>query len=176
MAHRPCPAPRRSRATVGRRRHALEPTPHTHRYNFYHSDGGGRDGFIRHVSEHQTTFNYVPKAPEFVGNRQPGMASSIPGMTGRDKPGDKYSNKPGLGSIPTQVAGYTGHREPQAPDAATRSDAFPNLKGAAPPPSSLQLSFQAAHTQQKTRVNKPAYRVPGYAGHCSGHECAALPL
>ena len=34
------------------------------KYNFYHSDGGGRDGFIRHVSEHQTQFNYVPKAPE----------------------------------------------------------------------------------------------------------------
>ena len=50
-----------------RRAHALR--PRLHRYNFYHSDGGGRDGFIRHVSEHQTSFNYVPKAPEFVGNR-----------------------------------------------------------------------------------------------------------
>ena len=34
------------------------------KYNFYLSDGGGRDGFIRHVSEHQTPYNYVPKAPE----------------------------------------------------------------------------------------------------------------
>ena len=34
------------------------------KYNFYHSAGDGRDGFIRYVSEHQTNFNYVPKAPE----------------------------------------------------------------------------------------------------------------
>ena len=34
------------------------------KYNFYHPNGTGRDGFISHTSEHQTNFSYVPKAPE----------------------------------------------------------------------------------------------------------------
>ena len=39
------------------------------RYNFYHSDGLGRDSFIQHVSQHQTSFNYVPKTPECARRR-----------------------------------------------------------------------------------------------------------
>ena len=54
------------------------------------------------MSEHQTSFNYVPKAPEFVGTRMPGMASNTTG----DMRKSAYSLRGGL--APYAVAGYTG--------------------------------------------------------------------
>ena len=48
------------------------------KYNFYHAAGDGRDGFIRYVSEHQTGFAYVPKAPECTPRRRPSKQRARP--------------------------------------------------------------------------------------------------
>lgn len=135
------------------------------KYNFYHSDGGGRDGFIRHVSEHQTQFNYVPKAPEFVGTRMPGMSSNMVGLT----------NKPSYFDKPLAVTGYTGQTVPAGRDwgEATAPDAFPGLPctGAAPAPmQNLVSSFHAQKNQHERTIQAAGYRTPGYAGHCPGHQ------
>lgn len=135
------------------------------RYNFYHAAGDGRDGFIRYVSEHQTSFNYVPKAPEFVGTRMPGMASN---MTG-DMSKSAYTLKGGL--APYAVAGYTG-LTPGYAGKPTPPDAFPGMPqdGVAPSPmSSLVHSFHAAKRSHEQKIQAPNYRIPGFAGHCSGH-------
>jgi len=135
------------------------------KYNFYHSAGDGRDGFIRHVSENQTTFNYVPKAPEFVGTRMPGMASNIVGMT----------NKSAYEGKPAAVTGYTGHTVPAGADwgEPTPADAFPGLPvgGTAPEPTnSLLSSFHAQKRKHEANIMHKNYRMPTYAGHCSGHQ------
>ena len=134
------------------------------KYNFYHAAGDGRDGFIRYVSEHQTSFNYVPKAPEFVGTRMPGMASN---MTGN-------MSMPSYTGKPTQVIGYTGLRLPPGGQGEpTPPDAFPGLpqNGYTPVPmQNLVDSFHAEKRKHEQNVKHPLYRIPGYAGHCSGHQ------
>jgi len=135
------------------------------KYNFYHSDGGGRDGFIRHVSEHQTTFNYVPKAPEFVGTRMPGMASNIVGLTNKST----YTGKPAA------VTGYTGMSVPPAMDwgEPTPAGAFPGLPAgvAAPvPEQSLVSSFHIEKRKHEANIHHPGYRMPTFAGHCPGQQ------
>jgi len=134
------------------------------KYNFYHSDGGGRDGFIRHVSEHQTSFNYVPKAPEFVGTRMPGMASNMTGNMSMST----YKERPMV------VVGYTGHSlPPGGPGQPTPPDAFPGLPvggGAPVPMPNLVSSFHVEKRRHEAKIQTPNYRIPGYAGHCSGHQ------
>jgi len=135
------------------------------KYNFYHAAGDGRDGFIRYVSEHQTSFNYVPKAPEFVGTRMPGMASNTTG----DMRKSAYSLRGGL--APYAVAGYTG-LTPGYAGTPTPPDAFPGMPqdGVAPSPmSSLVHSFHAAKRTHEQKIQAPNYRIPGFVGHCSGH-------
>ena len=83
-----------------------------------HASGTGRDGFIMHVSQHQTAFNYVPKAPVMPGTRQPGMASNTVGMT----------SKPDYTDTPFAVSGYTGLKPVwRTGEQPTPVDAFPNL-------------------------------------------------
>lgn len=135
------------------------------KYNFYHAAGDGRDGFIRYVSEHQTGFAYVPKAPEFVGTRMPGMASNTVGVT----------NKPSYTEKPPAVTGYTGLVVPEGRNwgEATPADAFPGLPkgGSAPAPmDNLVSSFQKEKRKVEAAIQHPGYRIPGYAGHCSGHQ------
>jgi len=133
------------------------------KYNFYHSDGGGRDGFIRNVSENQTGFNYVPKAPEFVGNAQPGMACNMVGLTDKGM-GLGYTGKP------LAVTGFTGMRMPLGGhEPSTRADAFPNLGPASTPMRSLIESGEKEWQKHSGRIMHSNYRMPGYAGHCSGH-------
>jgi len=129
------------------------------KYNFYHNNGSGRDGFIRAVSDGQTGFNYVPKAPEFPGTRMPGMASNMVGLT----------SKPSYTDKPLSVSGYTGLRMPSGGhEPPTMPDAFPNL---GPGPQVSRLAYEADQTQQHAmNISHPNYRVPGYAGHCGGHQ------
>jgi len=132
------------------------------KYNFYHSDGSGRDGFIRNVSEHQTSFNYVPKSPELPGTRQPGMASNTVGI----------SHLPSYTEKPFAVTGYTGLRQ-TAGEMPTSADAFPGLPkdGVTPHPmNSLLASFHEEKRRHEARIQTPSYRMPSYAGHCSGHQ------
>jgi len=139
----------------------------SHRYNFYHPNGSGRDGFIHHVSQHQTTFNYSPKAPEFVGTRMPGMASNMVGLT----MGPSYFDKP------AGVSGYTGHLVPPSGSwgEPTPADAFPGLPvgGCAPSPcKALVGSFHEEKQKHESNIQHPGYRVPGYGGHCTGQQHA----
>lgn len=117
------------------------------------------------MSEHQTGFHYVPKAPEFVGTRQPGMASNTVGVT----------NKPSYLGKPVAVSGYTGSTVPPGRDwgAATPADAFPGLPvggGAPAPMDNLVSSFHAEKRKHEAKIQHPGYRTPSYAGHCSGHQ------
>jgi len=128
------------------------------KYNFYHNNGSGRDGFIRAVSDGQTYFNYVPKAPEFPGTRMPGMASNMVGLT----------SKPSYTDKPLSVSGYTGFSLPKGGhEPPTAPDAFPNL---GPGPNASRLAYEAKEKQQQAmNISHPKYRMPGYAGHCDGH-------
>mmetsp|Transcript_70010 Transcript_70010/g.138822 ORF Transcript_70010/g.138822 Transcript_70010/m.138822 type:complete len:280 (-) Transcript_70010:345-1184(-) len=129
------------------------------KYNFYHNNGSGRDGFIRAVSDGQTYFNYVPKAPEFPGTRMPGMASNMVGLTTKSD----YTEKP------LAVSGYTGFQIPKGGhEPPTDRNAFPNLPGA-PTVSRVALETKAMQVH-KSHIAHPNYRVPGFAGHCPGHQ------
>lgn len=128
------------------------------KYNFYHSAGDGRDGFIKFVSDHQTDFTYVPKSPEMPGTRQPGMASNTVGIT----------NKPSYTDKPYGVTGYTG-LTPGYKGEPTPADAFPNLAGAGALSGSMARDFKGAMAQQDGRAAVPTYRLPGFAGLCPGH-------
>jgi len=142
---------------------ALQPLS---KYNFYPCAGDGRDAFIKHVSDHQTDFNYVSKAPQMPGTRQPGMASNTVGL-GFDI---DYKDKP------YGVSGYTG-LTPGYKGEPTQRDAFPNLGSDVPEldkintksTASMRASFAQAKQQQNARMEALAYRIPGYAGHCPGH-------
>lgn len=124
-----------------------------------HPNGTGRDGFISATSEHQTNFTYVPKAPEFVGTRMPGMASNMVGLT----------SKPGSFPMPAQVTGYTGLRGPSG-EPPTAADAFPNLGPAPKTMVSSIKSFEASKAAMSAHHSNPNYRIPGYAGHSPGHQ------
>jgi len=148
------------------------------KYSFYHSDGAGRDSFIRHVSENQTPFNYVPKSPEFAGNRQPGMAAHVPGYS------VDYLPKP---AMPKAVMGYTGSMiglkpqvgtvfgldGPWASEEKRPPNSYMNSGGAAPPPAIVVSSLQTAKSAHAHRADSTAHRMPGYGGHQSGHQHVA---
>jgi len=151
------------------------------KYAFYHADGGGRDSFILASSRNQNVnFNYVPKAPEMPGNKQPGMASSLPAqyMTQEFEPAT------------AQVVGYTGHfpgdryeigstfqhasqhlmqtfREHQKHGLPSQPPHFPDCF---PRPSKfVSAEYENSKATQLLRSQKPGFRVPGYAGFSSGH-------
>ncbi|KAL1524733.1 hypothetical protein AB1Y20_019616 [Prymnesium parvum] len=143
------------------------------KYNFYQPSGSGRDGFIMHVSTHQTNFTYVAKAPEFAGNRQNGMANSLVGYSKDTLP------KP---SPPLAVSGYTG-RMPglsagigtvfgtfQKAEEPLPLDAFTNVRGAAPPPEYILKAIRKANEAHERRAATPGFRMPGYGGHLSGYK------
>ena len=141
------------------------------KYNFYHPAGDGRDSFIHSVSQNQTGFVYVPKAPEFVGTRQPGMACSMAGLTGKPT----YTEKP------PAVSGYTGLVVPpkgydRFGSTPTPSDAFPALPqyplpphGGAPMKENVKDFLEFKANFAATTKSAPDYKMPSYGGHFPGH-------
>ena len=111
-----------------------------------------------------------------AGNRQPGMSNSLSGYS------INYLDRP---APPKAVRGYSGNLAGMqatigtvfgtfaAPEEPVSSDAFPNCHGAAPVPVNLVSSFKGAKLTHEGRAAAGAFRMPGYAGHLSGHQHVA---
>jgi hypothetical protein len=90
------------------------------------------------------------------------MASNTAGLT----------NKPSYFEKPFAVTGYSGYVR-DVRDKPTPVDAFPGLPvggGAPAPMTNLLSSFQEEKRKHLQCTQAAGYRIPGYAGHCSGHQ------
>ena len=100
------------------------------------------------------------------------MAANMPGYS------TSWLGRPEMGKA---VTGYTGTMAGLKADVGTvfgksgpvdegEPESFFNHGGAGSPPAALVQSFAAAKDAQTQRASTSVYRVPGYAGHMSGHK------
>jgi len=141
------------------------------KYNYYPPSGSGRDTFITHVSNNQTSWSYTQNPPWL--NMQQGQASNMTSRT-------TQSLRPAVSG--PKIVGYTGHVEGSrhtvgangllAPAPTTANKSMP-LGAGLPQVGGLSMGAgELSKTQQLKRQATPSFRIPGYAGHAPGHKHA----